>query len=62
MYEKERCLGGAVLCGSIGIGLYCLWGWNRSIEVGFTVLTTQLIRKTFMMRTHRNRRTKKSKR
>lgn len=30
----------ALFCAAaLGIGLYCLWGWNRSIETGFTVLT-----------------------
>ncbi len=39
---RKKDVWAALFCAAaLGIGLYCLWGWNRSIEVGFTVLTTQ---------------------
>ena len=38
MYEKTKCLDGAVLrCGTMCRA--CFWGWNQSITEGFTVLT-----------------------
>lgn len=39
---RKKDVWAALFCtAALGVGLYCLWGWNRSIEVGFTVLTTQ---------------------
>lgn len=39
---RKKDVWAALFCtAALGVGLYCLWGWNRSIEAGFTVLTTQ---------------------